>query len=311
VVATLTGFALLAGWLGWHAYAYGQARDRATARVSGLVVEDGIGDEEDIRVRWTDRAGREHVQRFSVYDTDRYAEGRHFAVAYDPHAADPRGFPGDPEETSDEDDLLAPVLLAGIGAAGLCSVWARRGLRFRRAARRPGRPMTATVHRGRRARGAGGPTESVWLELSEPGRDDGPVTWQRVMWHPALDDHAGPVRVTAHHRAGTRGALVARLPDGTRLVPLGRLRRRPPRRVVLDTYATVRSSLRDSFTPVDATALSARSWWWPAAWSAGVGLVAGGLFGVFVIGGSVAAVGMALCLATLGTALWSLSAPEP
>ncbi|WP_112469179.1 hypothetical protein [Streptomyces triticisoli] len=312
VTATLTGFALLAGWLGWHAYAYDKARDRATARVSGLIVEDGIGDEEDIRVRWTDRTGREHVQRFAIYDTDRYTKGRHFAVVHDPHQADPRGFPGDPEETAEEDDLLVPILLAGIVAAGLCSVWAWRGLRFRWAARRPGRPMTATVCRGRQARGAGQLSESVWLTLTEPGREDGPVVRQRVMWHPALDDHTGPVEVTAHHKAGTRGALVARLPDGTRLVPLGRLRRRPPRRVVLDTYATVRSSLRDSFTPVDATALSARFWWRPAAWMAGVGLVVGGLFGGFVVGGSaVAAVGMALCLATLLTALWSLSAPEP
>ncbi|MFI9599630.1 hypothetical protein ACIHCX_07050 [Streptomyces sp. NPDC052043] len=312
VTATLTGFALLAGWLGFHAYAYDQARERATARTTGVVVEDGIGQDEDIRVRWRDRTGREHVQRFGIYDTDRYAKDRDFAVVYDPDEANPRGFPGDPEETSAEDDLLVPILLAGIAAAVLCSVWARRGVRFRRAARRPGRPMTATVHCGLRPVSAQALSETLWLALTEAGGSDRPKAWQRIMWHPALDDLRGPVEVSAHHRAGSRGAVVVRLPDGTRLVPLGRLRRRAPRRVFLDEYAAVRTTLKDSFTPVDTAALSARPWWWTGAQGAAGGLVMGGVAGAFLIGGTaVAAVGMALCAATLLAALWALSAPLP
>ncbi|MFF9124997.1 hypothetical protein ACF09J_17105 [Streptomyces sp. NPDC014889] len=311
VTATLTGFALFAGWLGFHAYTYGQARDRATARATGVVVEDGLGDTEDIRVRWKDRTGREHVQRFEIYDTDRYTEGRRFPVAYDPDETDPRGFPGDPEETATEDDLFVPVLLAGFTAAGLCSVWVRRGLRFRRAARRPSRPMTATVHCGARAASPRALSETLWLRLTEAGASDGPAVWQRIMWHPVLDELRGPVEVSAHHGARSRGAVAVRLPDGTRPVPLGRRRRVVPRRV-LDEYAVVRTTLKDSFTPVDAASLSARPWWWPGARAAAFGLVLGAVAGAFLVGGSlVAAVGMALCAGTLLTALWALSAPRP
>ncbi|MFB6957434.1 hypothetical protein ACFCYB_10385 [Streptomyces sp. NPDC056309] len=312
VTATLTGFTLLAGWLGFHAYAYDQAREHATARTNGVIVEDGIGVDEDILVRWKDRSGGEHEQRFGVYDTDRYTKGRHFPVVYDPDETDPRGFPGDPEETSGEDDLLVPILLAGVTAAALCSVWAWRGVRFRRAARRPGRPMTAKVHYGLRPVSSQALSETLWLALTEAGVSDRPVAWQRIMWHTALDELRGPVEVSAHHRAGSRGAVVAQLPDGTRLVPLGRLRHRAPRRVFLDEYTTVRATLEDSFTPVDAAALSARPWWWPGAQATAVGLVVGALAGALFIGGTaVAAVGMALCGAALPTALWAQSAPRP
>lgn len=307
VTATLTGFALFAGWLGFHAYAHDRARDGATARATGVVVEDGLGGSEDVRVRWKDRTGREHVQRFEIYDTDRYAKGRRFPVAYDPDETDPRGFPGDPEETATEDDLSVPVLLAGVTTAGLCSVWARRGLRFRRAARRPSRPMTATVHCAQQTL-----SETLWLRLVEAGASDRPAVWQRIMWHPALDELRGPVEVSAHHRAGSRAAVVVRLPDGTRLVPLGRRRHVAPRRVSLDEYAVVRTTLKDSFTPVDAAALSARPWWWPCVQVAASGFVGGAAVGAFFIGESlVASVGMALCAATLLAALWALSSPRP
>ncbi|MFB7458535.1 hypothetical protein [Streptomyces sp. NPDC056188] len=312
MTATLTGFALFAGWLGFHAHAYGQARDRATAHATGVVVEDDLGDTEDIRVRWKDRTGREHVQRFEIYDTDRYTKGRRFPVVYDPDEADPRGFPGDSEETAAEDDLFVPVLLAGATAALLCSVWARRGLRFWWAARRPSRPMTATVHC---ATGSASPhalSESLWLRLTETGASDRPAVWQRIMWHPVIDGLRGPVEVSAHHGTGSRGAMVVRLTDGTRLVPLGRRRRVAPRRVLLDEHTAVRTTLRDSFTPVDATARFTRPWWWPGARVAAFGLVLGTVAGALLIGGSlVAAVGMALCAATLLTALWALSAPRP
>ncbi|MFJ8348815.1 hypothetical protein ACIQ9J_21130 [Streptomyces sp. NPDC094153] len=312
VTAALTGFALFAGWLGFHGYAYGQARDRATAHATGMVVEDDLGDTGDIRVRWKDGTGREHVQRFEIYDTDRYTKGRRFPVAYDPDAKDPRGFPGDPEETAAEDDLFVPILLAGVTAALLCAVWARRGLRFWWAARRPPRPMTATVHCGARPASPRMVSETLWLRLTESGVSDRPAVWQRIMWHPVLDELNGPVEVSAHHGAGSRRAVVVRLSDGTRLVPLGRRRHVAPRRVLLDEYAVVRTALTDSFIPVDTATLSARPWWWPGARMAAFGLVAGATAGALFIGESlVAAVGLALCAAALLAALWTLSAPRP
>ncbi|WP_405773035.1 hypothetical protein [Streptomyces sp. NBC_01538] len=312
VATTLAGFTLLGTWLGVHAYAYDSARDRATARADGLVVEDGIGDEGDIRVRWRDDAGHEHVQRFGIYDTDRYAKGRRFPVAYDPHAADPPGFAADPDETAAEDDLVVPIFLAGIAAAVLCGVWARRGLRFHRTARRPGRTMTASVRRGERTGATVWQSDTTWLVLAELDRPDHPVAWQRVMWHPALDTWSGPVTVTAHRGRRGRSAIVVVLPDGTRLVPLGRLWRRPPRHVLLYEPEAVRTDLRDSFLPARTTTRPARPWWRPGALAAAVGAVVGAVAGFAITNGSiVAVVAFALSGASVFAASWALSAPQP
>ncbi|MFE2579519.1 hypothetical protein [Streptomyces sp. NPDC059378] len=329
---TVVGYALFAGWLGGHAFAYEHARDRATAKADGLIVEDGIGDDEDIRVRWTDTDGHAHVQRFGIYDTDRYTEGRHFEVVYDPAEADPQGFPADPDETAAEDDRWVPAVLGGAVLVPLGVIWLWRGLRFRLAARRPGRPMTATVRRGERLnlRNAFQNSNSTWLVLSvadSPGPADRPEQaaesghpehaepterWQRVMWHPALDElRDDPAPVTVHAR-GSRPAVV-RLSDGTRLVPLGRLHREPPKNVFLDDHEVGRLDLRDAFVrPAGAELRPARAWWWPGAGIAALGTVLG-VFGGFLMGGGtlVAVVGFALFVPTLLTSVWALSAPQP
>jgi len=84
VAAALVGFAVIAAFLGWQAHDYSIARQGAVAVAAGTIVEDGLGDSGDIRVRWADRSGREHLQRFSIYNTDRYTKGATFQVAYDP-----------------------------------------------------------------------------------------------------------------------------------------------------------------------------------------------------------------------------------
>lgn len=313
VVGTLTGFALLATWLGVHAHRYGSARDRATARAVGRVVEDDIGDEEDIRVRWTDQAGHEHVQRFGIYDTDRYAKGRSFPIAYDPRQTRPRGFPADPDETAAEDDLLVPVGLAGVAAAAVCGVWARRGLRFCWTARRPGRPMSATVRCGERIGTAGWLSDTTWLVLAETDQPGLPVAWQRVMWHAVLGQgSAEPLMVSAHPGLRGRAAVVAELPDGTRLVPLGRLHRRPPRHLLLGDRDAVRADLRDSFILDGAEPPPAQPWWRPGAHAAVLGAVIAAVPGLVLTNGSlVATVSFALIGATAFTSSWALSSPQP
>lgn len=320
IAVTVVGYALFAAWLACHAYAYENARDRVSATATGVVVEDGIGGDADIRVRWTDAAGHPHVQRFGVYDTDRYAEGRHFAVAYDPARADPRGFPADPDETSAEDDLEVPVALGAIAVVPLIGIWVWRGVRFRWASRRPGGPMTVTVHCGRRRGSLWRTAETTWLALTPADRPDHaelsklpelPKRWQRVMWHPALAELPdGPVPVTVHAR-GKRPAVV-RLPDGTRLVPLGRLRQKPPSAFDIGDHA-VRADLRDTFViPAGAELRPARPWWREGAASAGLGAVFGVVLGFAVGGGTlVAVVGFLLCLPPLFFSSWALSAPQP
>ncbi|WP_282703180.1 hypothetical protein [Streptomyces sp. CC219B] len=305
VLVTLLGYGLLAGWLGFHAHQYREARAQATATADGLVIEDGIGEAEDIRVRWTDGTGRVHVERFGVYDTGRYAEGKPFPVAYDPAAADPRGFPADHEETVVEEDLEVPILLAGAVAAVICALWAWRGLRFRWAARRgAARPMTATVHAGTGGAVRGMPV--FWLALAEPG-GAAPAHWQRVMWHPALDDVTGEMPVTVRR---SRWA-VAHLPDGgPRLVPLGRLRRRPPGNVLLGDWPAARVDLRDAFVlPAEVT----RSPWWRSGALAAVSGAVLGIPAALALAGpsTTALIGFPLTFATLLSALWALSAPRP
>ncbi|MEV1066184.1 hypothetical protein [Streptomyces sp. NPDC050263] len=302
VAVTLTGYALFAGWLGLHAQRYTAARDRATERTVGVVVEDGIGDEDDIRVRWTDAQNRTHVQRFAVYDTDRYRKGGRFPVAYDAGDPTPEGFPADPDETATEDDLIMPIALGTAAALPLLGVWAWRGLRFCRTARRPGRPMTARVRYGlRRA------TRTTWLELTAP---DGARHRQRVMWHPILDDTPADSPVTVH--GPPRGPAVVALLDGTRLVPLGRLRPATALTALFDDEA-VRADLRDAFVlPADTVVRPTRAAWWRGAVTAAAGTAVGVVAGLAVSGGSlVTTVAFALCATTLLTSTWALSAPQP
>lgn len=309
--AAVVGFALLAGWLGVHAYAYSRARDRATATAAGRVVEDGIGDDSDIRVRWTDRAGRRHVQRFGIDDTDRYTKGRGFTVAYDPGQADPQGFPADPDETAAEEDLEVPIGVAGAVAAAFCGIWAGRGVRFRRVGRRPGRPMTAVVLSGEpRGWAVPGPLLLALSEVDPPGPV---IRWQRIMWHPGLDQVSGPVPVTVHGNARGRRAVVAELPDGSRPVPIGRLQHRPPKRWPLDERSAVRADLRDAFVlPAGAELRPARPWWRPGAVTAAVGAVAGAVLGLVLGGGGlVAVVGFAIAWAAAFLSLWALGGPQP
>ncbi|SMF15514.1 hypothetical protein [Streptomyces sp. Amel2xC10] len=300
VTVTLVGYALFAAWFGLRLSHHYDALDRATATAPGVVVEDGIGTEDDIRVRWTDDEGRTHVQHFGVYDTDRYSEGARFPVRYAPGGTE--GFPADPDETVDEDDLIAPVFLGALTALPLAGVWVWRGVRFLGTARRPGRPMTVRVHRGGRRTTWLGPT--TWLELTAP---DGTRLWQRVMGHPALAETpaATPVRV---HQRSRRRAVVA-LPDGTRLVPLGRLRRHP---AVWFLDEAVRADLRDAFLLPPGTVARPVPVWRYGVRTAAAGTALGALGGLALTGGSLTGtVGLALGGATLAASLWTLSAPQP
>ncbi|MFI5795405.1 hypothetical protein [Streptomyces sp. NPDC051677] len=310
VAVTLTGYALFAAWLGLHLQRYADARDRATASAVGVVVEDDVDDEDDVRVRWTDAGGHAHVQRFGIYDTDRYTEGARFPVAYDADDPTPKGFPADGDETAAEDDLIFPVVLGGVVALLLTCVWVWRGLRFRLRVRRPGRPMTGRVLYGRRLASPWRDPRTTWLALTAPEDDR---HWQRVMWHPALDELSGEVEVTVHRAGGTslRPAAVT-LPDGTRLVPLGKLRRHRPPFLSFDDHEAVRVDLEDAFVLPAGTLVPPARPWWRGAMTAASGTALGVLAGFVLTDGSViAALAFALCAGTLLTSVWALSSPQP
>ncbi|MFI6243177.1 DUF3592 domain-containing protein [Micromonospora sp. NPDC050795] len=312
LVAAMFAFAVLGTVLGWQAYRYACAQERATAVVEGIVVEDGIGDLDDIRVRWVDQAGGEHVQRFGIYDIDRYTKGQAFPVAYDPADPEPRGFPADPDETSAEDDLLVPILIAGFVAVLVVLAWALRGILFRRAAGRSSSLMVASVLAGDRP---DGPPISVgnstWIAIAKDRRR-GPDRWQRVMWHPAVDSVSGTIPVTVHGDVSSKRRLVIELPGQVRLVPIGRLRHQPPKRVVLEERADVRDTLDDLvILPAGALLPRARPWWWRAAVFALVGAVFGGICAVLFIGGGTTVPLAAVAGAALLVNVWAFTGAEP
>lgn len=307
--ATLVGYVLFAAWLGGHAYVVVHTREH-TATAMGEVVERGVGaDGDEVLVRWEDRTGRAHVQHFPDRGTTDYTNGVVLLVAYDPTDDNPSGRPIDWQDISKEngyeDDLVDAAVFGGVVAAALCCVWAYRGLRFRRAARRPGRSATALVRVGDRRSLAGQNLPTTWLVLGEGA---GPRC-QRVMWHPALDELPDRAPVTVH---GRRTAVVV-LPDGTRLVPLGRLRHLKPRHTGLEVPLTVRADLRDTFViPAGTVVRPTRPWWRPVLPFTATGAVLG-IAMAYVNGDGtlVSVVAAALAFATLLTSAWALSAPQP
>jgi hypothetical protein len=313
MAAAVAAFALIAAGFGWRVHAYNGAFARATAIAYGTVIEDRIGDSGDIRVRWVDRGGYEHVQRFAIYDTDQYAKGRVFQVAYDPSGRRPTGFPADVDETSAEDDLYATIAIAGVVMGVLVLAWALRGLLFRRAASGPGHMMTASALSGRHtAGGVLSPGESIWFALAETATPQTPVCWQRVMWHPAADTVRDGVLVVVHGAPARRRRVTVELSGGTRLVPIGRLRHRPPKRMLLRDRADSRVNLEDAFVlPAETPMPAAQPWWRRSLVFAILGTALGAVLGFLIVGG----VEWVLSFAAGGSAVlvnaWALTGAEP
>ncbi|MFG6194372.1 hypothetical protein [Nonomuraea sp. JJY05] len=202
---------------------------RATARATAYVSH--IYDDADtVDLTWTDAQGVEHV---TVVQVDApLAMDSTATVRYDPGNAAGLVFPAEDEAfppPGDWQSRCLPVVLAAYAFLVLL-VGARLALNLR-AARMPEAswravPLLATYGSGLAQWYAG------YLRLIPPG-DVGAFV-QRVYWHPALDrmpnwadfSRGGEVSV----RVGPwpfRRAVVT-LPDGTRLWPAGRLRRRIP-----------------------------------------------------------------------------------
>jgi hypothetical protein len=306
VAGTLAALALIGADLARDLIAYRAALGRATAVAEGVVADDR-GGEGEVEVRWADDAGQAHQQVFSVIDTGRYATGRPFPVAYDPADPSPVGFPADPEETAAEDDLVIPLGIATVAAGAFVLTWALRGLLFRLAATRAPHELLGRALAGESANGRVSVGDSSWIALS--GTDERSMTrWQRVMWHPALEELDGRVGVVVHGNPAGRRRVVVELPDGTRLVPVGRLRRREPRTLILTGREDVRSGL---ILPSGTTVLTRTRWWRRGAVSAGLGAAVALVTGLLQGYGA----GPLLPLAGAGAAValnaWALASGEP
>ncbi len=64
---------------------------------------------------------------------------------------------------------------------------------------------------------------------------------------PVVDNLPGRVDTLVHGDISSGRRVVVEMADGIRLVPVGRLRHRPPKRMILNGHADVRVSLADSF----------------------------------------------------------------
>lgn len=206
------------------------ASDRATARARGVVVPAGPGEEDDLRVRWTDVEGTIRTDRIGVYAVDRYPVGAAVALRYDPRAPDDLPFVDDPDETLRTDDFAVPLGAVLAVVTALLLGWAYRGTVF--ALRRRAEPRREPVElvEGLLVDGAPIPigTSTPWVRLVGVSGAGG-RSLQRVMWHPALT--AAPTGIfEADVRGPVNGprSVVVTLPDGSTLVPVGPRRRRLP-----------------------------------------------------------------------------------
>ncbi|MFD1547766.1 hypothetical protein [Nonomuraea guangzhouensis] len=206
-----------------------RATVRATAYVSHVHDDDSDGPEA-VGLTWTDSQGVEHVTIVQV--GGRLALDSAVAVRYDPGNPGGLVFPAEEEAFPPPGDWQSRYLLALLATYVFLGVLvgARLALNVR-AKRMPeaswrAMPLLVTY----------GSSLARWytgyLRLVPPGDARGFV--QRVYWHPALDrmpywaDRALGGKVLVRVGPWPFRRAVVTLPDGTRLWPAGRLRRRIP-----------------------------------------------------------------------------------
>lgn len=312
ILAVVVAAAVICAYFALEIRAYDVGKSRATATVDGVVVEDRIGANEGIRVRWTDSRGRVHVQWFGTYYPDDHRPGMSFGVAYDPGAEQPTGYASDPDNDVKSDDLYFGAEAAVVVAVCLLGAWGFRGWWWRRGMRRASRPMTVVAYAAHRAM-----LPTSWLRLQTPSPDPEHtptgilIRWQGVMWHPALDELSGPIDVLVKGDVNTRRRVVVELPDGTLLWPRTRLRRREPRQVV--ERDAVREPLTAAFVvPAAGVLRPADSGWWrvPLLKVAIAGVI-GAVIGAVLTSGAGAIVASAAAAAGIAAFIWSFSGGEP
>ncbi|MFN8074766.1 MAG: hypothetical protein U0Q15_04990 [Kineosporiaceae bacterium] len=218
------------------------AREARAVAAAQAVVLDGDAGRGRVRVRWQDLAGREHTSSVRVRDARSLPAGAALPVRYDPGDPKPRAL--GPATGAHAAPLTPrPVVLArllacalGLGAAVVTAAgWDPAPGAGTVGRARPRAPDERRPH-GRAARGARGARGRRVAVVGAPARRRRPAArsaLQRVVWHPR-STRCRPARapVTVHGaRLDARSPVTVVLPDGVRLVPVGRLRADAPRRV--------------------------------------------------------------------------------
>lgn len=206
------------------------AVERATATAVGRVerVERGRGS--SVIVAWTDSHGAPHSEQFALSDPDRYRPGDSYPLRYDPDAADPHAVPAEAGDLTDLRDVkLVPLILTAIAGTAVAVFWTGRTFLYLLVRRAPSAPGLARVGRAPLNHGAWRPVARVRWQSASGHPIEG---WQPVLPGPAETAlrgtaSAGDTPVLVHQlTTGGRVALV--LPDGSALVPGGRLHTSEP-----------------------------------------------------------------------------------
>ena len=301
ISSLLAGLVVIVAYLSVLDVQLHRAFDRATARAEATVTAVDPADDTVFRARWRDARERPHTQRFSTYSS--YRKGNKFSVVYDPAHPDHKAFAADPQERTEADDYEVPMGLAAVISLAFVAGWGYRWWRFRQTRTAGAVPITAALFSG--APNDGSPLtlgRGLWLRL-------GDHHWQKVMWDPALHDFTeGQVHV--HGDLHARRRVVVELADATLLIPAGRLRSKPPRRVDLVRERHTRLDDDQWIFPAGTPVPPAQRWWRQPALlglvGAGVGCLAG-----LATGGLVALPAMAAAFAALAVNGWAMTSPAP
>ena len=211
-----------------------EAKARRTETL-GVIARTGLPDDA-VEVGWRDRNGKTHRSIFVLSYPEQWRVGDRFDVRYDPEHPDRQVYPAREfvgytfDEGLGEDKALVELVVTAAFLVLFLLMWLGRGVLNLRAARSgvivewEARPVLAS-HRLRW-------WSRLLLLVPDSGWED--ARWQRIMWDPSFAQMSGSTMVRAHITAGRPGRAVVELPDGTRLWPAGRLRKREYRNWDLD-----------------------------------------------------------------------------
>jgi len=262
VLTAVGALALVAGIGSIRVLADNGVHARATAEVVGRVVDGYRSPDEEALVVWEDQDGNEQSTFFELDEPEQWAPGRPFRLRYDPTEGDAENkgpfLPAEePENVVSAEagahnadqaagwDYWWPSAVIGGVVFLVLLAWAARGWLNRTAAAGRSVPMRVVAVRGNTS--AAGTKDSVALLLTSPEAPLEPdelaelpalprvvpgARWQRVYWHPALEQLTPGQTVTARMKDGFGARAVIEPEPAVRLWPAGSLRAKAHRGIV-------------------------------------------------------------------------------
>jgi hypothetical protein len=196
----------------------------ATAGATATVTRSGLDNGNEVELRWTDAAGRQHLSLVRVPESGRIRPGETVPLQYVP--SDPaRVYVGGDVTYLRLRNLAYDIFLLALVLVIAIAVSAVHVLRRLAAERRPGHTVPATYARSRR-----GLIHRGWLLLTDADRE----WWVPVHWEPVLASMLARTPCTVHGRPLTDRVVTVEV-HGTPVWQSGRKRPVSPRGEVITT----------------------------------------------------------------------------